>query len=50
LRTLHQVGYVAVTKEIVDRPQTSYSMTERGRTAFKAYIETLAEIVKLGRL
>jgi DNA-binding HxlR family transcriptional regulator len=49
LRTLHQTGYVAVTKEIIDRPQTSYSMTERGRIAFKAYIETLEEIVKLGR-
>jgi DNA-binding HxlR family transcriptional regulator len=49
LRTLHQTGYVAVTKEVLDRPQTSYSMTERGRTAFKRYIETLEEIVKLGR-
>jgi DNA-binding HxlR family transcriptional regulator len=48
LRTLHQTGYVAVTKEVLDRPQTSYSMTERGRTAFKRYIETLEEIVKLG--
>jgi len=49
LRTLHQAGYVAVTKEVLDRPQTSYSMTERGRAAFKTYIETLEEIVKLGR-
>jgi DNA-binding HxlR family transcriptional regulator len=49
LRTLHQVGYVAVTKEILDRPLTSYSMTEKGRSAFKLYIETLEEIVKLGR-
>lgn len=49
LRTLHQAGYVAVIKEILDRPQTSYSMTERGRSAFKAYIEMLEEIVRLGR-
>ena len=49
LRTLHQTGYVAVTKEVLDRPQTSYSMTQRGRKAFKLYIETLEEIVKLGR-
>ena len=50
LRTLHQVGYVAVTKEVLDRPQTTYAMTDRGRSAFKIYIETLEEIVKLGRL
>ena len=31
LRTLHQGGYVAVTKAILDRPQTSYSLTEKGR-------------------
>jgi DNA-binding HxlR family transcriptional regulator len=49
LRTLHQAGYVAVTKEMLDRPQTTYSLTDRGRTAFKAYIKTLEEIVKLGR-
>ena len=49
LRTLHQAGYVAVTKEMLDRPQTTYSLTDRGRSAFKAYIRTLEEIVKLGR-
>ena len=49
LRTLHQAGYVAVTKEMLDRPQTTYSLTDRGRCAFKAYIKTLEEIVKLGR-
>jgi DNA-binding HxlR family transcriptional regulator len=48
LRTLHQAGYVAVTKEMLDRPQTTYSLTDRGRSAFKAYIKTLEEIVKLG--
>jgi DNA-binding HxlR family transcriptional regulator len=49
LRTLHQAGYVAVTKEMLDRPQTTYSLTDRGRSSFKAYIKTLEEIVKLGR-
>lgn len=48
LRTLHQAGYVAVTKEMLDRPQTTYSLTDRGRSSFKAYIKTLEEIVKLG--
>jgi Winged helix DNA-binding domain len=34
---------------MLDRPQTTYSLTDRGHTAFKAYIKTLEEIVKLGR-
>src|SRR5579862_2724302 len=34
LRTLHAAGYVAITKEMLDRPQTSYSLTERGKQAF----------------
>lgn len=49
LRTLHQAGYVAVTKEIVDRPQTSYSLTSRGRTAFQEYLEVLEQIVRAGK-
>lgn len=49
LRTLHEAGYVAVTKEIVDRPQTSYSLTGRGRTAFQEYLAVLEQIVKAGR-
>lgn len=49
LRTLHQAGYVAVTKEIIDRPQTSYSLTARGRQAFQDYLEVLEQIVRAGR-
>ena len=49
LRTLHQGGYVAVTKEVLDRPQTSYALTERGRKAFSEYLDLLEEIVKTGR-
>jgi DNA-binding HxlR family transcriptional regulator len=49
LRTLHQAGYVAVTKEILDRPQTSYSLTTRGRAAFQEYLSLLEQIVKAGR-
>lgn len=49
LRTLHQAGYVAVTKEIIDRPQTSYSLTARGREAFQGYLEVLEQIVRAGR-
>src|SRR4051812_2007341 len=46
LRTLHNAGYVAVTKEVVDRPQTSYALTERARTSFEAYLGVLEQIVK----
>lgn len=46
LRTLHEAGLVAVTKEILDRPQTSYALTARGRTAFQEYLHVLEQIVK----
>jgi DNA-binding HxlR family transcriptional regulator len=49
LRTLHQAGYVSVTKEILDRPQTSYALTARGRTAFQDYLKVLEQIVKAGK-
>ena len=49
LRTLHQAGYVAVTKEVLDRPQTSYALTVKGRQAFREYLDVLEQIVKTGR-
>ncbi|MEP6822896.1 MAG: transcriptional regulator [Chthoniobacterales bacterium] len=49
LRILHEAGFIAVTKEILDRPQTSYSLTARGRAAFQDYLDVLEEIVKAGR-
>ena len=49
LRTLHQHGYVAVTKEVLDRPQTTYALTARGRKAFREYLDVLEQIVKTGR-
>jgi len=49
LRTLHDNGYVAVTKEMLDRPQTSYSLTARGRTSFQDYLTILEQIVKAAR-
>jgi DNA-binding HxlR family transcriptional regulator len=49
IRTLHQAGYVAVTKAILDRPLTTYSLTEKGRTAFQAYLGVLEKIVSAGR-
>jgi DNA-binding HxlR family transcriptional regulator len=49
LRTLHKLGLVAVTKEERNRPQTSYSLTGKGRTAFQNYLKVLEEIIKTGK-
>lgn len=49
LRTLHQAGYVAITKEVMDRPQTSYALTKKGQESFRDYLQLLEQIVKLGR-
>ncbi|MEO8205874.1 MAG: transcriptional regulator [Chthoniobacterales bacterium] len=49
LRTLHQVGYVSITKEMLDRPQTSYELTDKGRNAFRDYIATLEKIIQIGK-
>ena len=46
LRTLHDAGLVAVTKEMLDRPQTSYALTAKGRRAFRDYLAVLEQIVK----
>lgn len=49
LRTLHKLGLVATTKEVRDRPQTSYSLTGKGRAAFQEYLRVLEQIVKAGK-
>jgi DNA-binding HxlR family transcriptional regulator len=49
LRTLHTLGFVAVTKEVLDRPQTSYALTTKGRAAFSDYLHVLEQIVKAGK-
>ncbi len=49
LRTLHRLGFVAVTKEVRGRPQTSYALTAKGRVAFKDYLDVLEQIVKSGK-
>jgi len=49
LRILHEAGFVAVTKEVLDRPQTSYALTKKGQSAFQDYIALLEEIVKAGK-
>src|SRR3954466_4582710 len=49
LRTLHKLGLVAMTKEVRERPQTTYSLTAKGRGAFQEYLRVLEQIVKAGK-
>ena len=46
MRTLHKQGLVSVTNEIRGRPQTTYALTPKGRSAFREHINALEEIVK----
>ncbi len=50
LRTLIKAGYVAETREMKTRPQTSYALTKSGRKAFESYITLLEDIVRSARL
>ena len=46
LRTLHDAGYVAVTKSVEGRRAlTSYALTASGRKSFAAYVNLLEQIV-----
>ncbi len=49
LRTLHEAGHVSITKEISDRPLTTYGLTTKGRTAFSEYLTVLEQIVNAGK-
>lgn len=49
LRTLHKLGFVAVTKEVRNRPQTSYALTGKGRGAFRNYLDVLEQIVRASK-
>jgi len=49
LRTLHKLGLVATTKEVRNRPQTSYSLTKKGRSAFTDYLGVMEEIIRAGK-
>lgn len=47
IRTLHEAGYVAVTKAFQGRRSlTTYTLTKEGRKAFTAYIDLLEKIVR----
>ena len=46
IRTLHEAGYVSVTKAFNEgRPLTTYALTAQGRKAFAGYIDLLEQIV-----
>ena len=46
VRTLHEAGYVSVTKAFQQgRPLTTYALTPQGRKAFGTYIDLLEQIV-----
>jgi len=50
LRTLHEAGYIAITKAFQDgRPLTTYALTKEGRKAFASYIDLLEQIVQQTR-
>jgi DNA-binding MarR family transcriptional regulator len=47
MRTLHEAGYVSVTKAFQEgRQLTTYSLTREGRKAFTSYIDLLEQIVQ----
>lgn len=47
MRTLHEAGYVSVTKAFQEgRQLTTYSLTREGRRAFTSYIDLLEQIVQ----
>lgn len=46
LQRLEDAGYVAIEKTFVDRrPKTQVRLTEEGRAAFAAYVDTLEQII-----
>src|ERR1700759_5349213 len=49
LRTLHKLGLVATTRAVGNRPKRSYSLTGRGRKAFRRYLGVMEQIIKAGK-
>lgn len=47
LRKLEEANYLSVKKRFIDRkPSTSYTLTQRGRKAFEAYIDRLEQMIR----
>jgi DNA-binding MarR family transcriptional regulator len=50
LKALEGVAYIEVQKTFVGRkPRTTYIATEAGRTAFKAHLDSLEALLKIGK-
>ena len=49
LRSLFRAGYTVETKEMIGRPQTTYSLSQAGRAAFTGYLDVLEAIVRSAR-
>jgi len=44
---LEEAQYITVKKEFVGRkPVSSYSLTNKGRTAFETYVDNLEQLIK----
>jgi DNA-binding MarR family transcriptional regulator len=49
MEKLEKEGYIKVKKEFVDRkPNTIYRITEKGKKAFRSYLEHLGRILEEG--
>ncbi len=49
MEKLEKAGYVNVKKTFVDKkPNTVYSITEKGKKAFRGYLEHLEKIIEEG--
>ena len=47
LKALENVEYIAMKKEFIGRkPNTKYSATKRGRSAFAQHLEALEQLIK----
>lgn len=50
MRTLHEAGYISITKAFQQgRQVTTYALTPSGRKAFADYIDLLEQIVQQSR-
>jgi len=46
LRTLEDVGYIVASKRFIGRkPNTSYAVTEVGKSAFKTHLDALEKLI-----
>lgn len=50
IKPLEANGYITVRKQFIGKkPQTTYGLTEAGKAAFKAHLDALETLLKMGR-